>query len=725
MSDQGFSFENPIRLYRNTTLNQQKVPLTASPIPGVEVLWKLTKGDARVTIAVIDGPVDTSHPCFTGASLQSIPLWAGNSAGCQKAGVGSCLHGTQIASLIFAQHGSGPVHGIAPRCRGLIIPIFRDDPRMEGRVLPASQSTLAQAIDLAREHGAHIINISSGEPSTDGKAEAQLAAAVKRCTDAGVLIVSAAGNDGCDCLHIPAALPYILVVGSLDATGKPSGFSNFGTLYRGQGILVPGENLAVATLGGGYTTQSGTSFAAPLVAGVAALLLSLSISKNGDKNHQVNALHIRDLLLKSAQQCDLANPVACRRYLVGSLDSNKALDLLNQGESTMPDQTLTDNTADNMPATVSQEVSGSEPQTSSNVNESSNSNDNLDAWQSYKETVQSEPAPAVRRSPGPTAFIPERNMASTFRDRSPPRVTPSGAGGKCTACEGNAEGNNAIQLVYALGEVGFDFGTQARLDAIASEIAQLKADGKIPSENGRVTGGTLLSPTVSTFDLLNYFGVQPWVAASIIWTLNLDAMPIYAIRAKGPYAAETYAILLNFLKEQLDPDQRAERNAIPGIIAGSVRLSSGQLLPVINPEARGMANWKTSVLVEAVAGSPEDTDEYRAKTAGITNFLNRVYYEVRNLGVDPRDRALNFAATNAYNLQQVFQASASRGLQLDQIEVVASPICRTDSDCWDIVLYFFNPDRVLEEARTAYRFTADVSDIVPVLIGPVREWSVR
>jgi cyanobactin maturation PatA/PatG family protease len=704
-------------------LNQQKVPLTAPLIPGVEVLWKLTKGDARVTIAVIDGPVDTSHPCFTGASLQSIPLWAGNSAGCQEAGVGSCLHGTQIASLIFAQHGPGPVRGIAPRCRGLIIPIFRDDPRMEGRVLPASQSTLAQAIDLAREHGAHIINISSGEPSTDNKAEAQLAAAVKRCADAGVLIVSAAGNDGCDCIHIPAALPHVLVVGALDATGKPSEYSNFGTLYHRQGILAPGENLAVATPGGSYTTQSGTSFAAPLVAGVAALLLSLSKSKSANGNQRLNGLYIRNLILQSAQPCKLADRTACRRYLAGTLDSNKALDLLKQGEPIMADQTLTNKIADTSPAT-DETSNGLEAQTIS-ATEGGNYNANLDAWQSYTESVQPEPVSTSRCNPEPAPPMRERTVAPTYTARPASRVTPSGAGGKCAACEGNAEGNNAVQLVYALGEVGFDFGTQARLDAIAAEIAQLKADGVIPSENGPVTGGTLLSPTVSTFDLLGYFDARPWVAASIIWTLNLDAMPIYAVRAKGPYAAETYAILLNFLKEQLDPETRADRVSVPGIIAGSVRLSSGQPVPVIIPEPRGMYNWKTRVLVEAVAGKPADTDEYRAKTEGMTNFLNRVYYEIRNLGVDPRDRALNFAATNAFQISQIFESAAKNGLQLDQIEVVTSPICRPDSDCWDIVLYFFDPDNVLTVARRAYRFTADVSDIVPVLIGPFREWSVR
>ena len=61
---------------------------------------------------------------------------------------------TQIASLLFAKHGCGPVMGVAPECRGLIIPVFRDHPLVAGAVLPSSQSDLARAIDLARDHGA-------------------------------------------------------------------------------------------------------------------------------------------------------------------------------------------------------------------------------------------------------------------------------------------------------------------------------------------------------------------------------------------------------------------------------------------------------------------------------------------------------------------------------------------------------------------------------------------
>ncbi len=126
------------------------------------------------------------------------------------------------------------------------MPIFRDNPLVAGGVLPTSQSDLAQAIDLARDHGAQIINISSGQLSTRGRADPQLEAAVKRCAESGVLIVSAAGNDGCDCLHVPAALPGVLVVGALDGSGQPAEFSNYGGLYRPRGLLAPGENVRVA-----------------------------------------------------------------------------------------------------------------------------------------------------------------------------------------------------------------------------------------------------------------------------------------------------------------------------------------------------------------------------------------------------------------------------------------------------------------------------------------------
>ncbi len=64
-------------------------------------------------------------------------------------------------------------------------------------------------------------------------------------------------------------------------------------------------------------------------------------------------------------------------------------------------------------------------------------------------------------------------------------------------------------------------------------------------------------------------------------------------------------------------------------------------------------------------------------------------------------------------------------MELDSIDVERSQLCRPDSDCWDVKLTFFYPERPVQTLRKVYRFTVDVSDVVPVMVSPVRSWSVR
>jgi len=80
-----------------------------TPLPGLTSLWKQTRGDSRVTIAILDGPVDQSHPCFTGAKLKRLPTLVTEEANFGLA----TQHGTHVASVIFGQPDS-PVPGIAP-----------------------------------------------------------------------------------------------------------------------------------------------------------------------------------------------------------------------------------------------------------------------------------------------------------------------------------------------------------------------------------------------------------------------------------------------------------------------------------------------------------------------------------------------------------------------------------------------------------------------------------
>jgi cyanobactin maturation PatA/PatG family protease len=134
---------------------------------------------------------------------------------------------------------------------------------------------LARAIALAIENGAHVINISGGQLTPSGEPEPILAQAIESCKRHNVLIVAAAGNDGCECLHVPAAAPSVLAVGAMDHHGSPLVSSNWGDAYRTQGILAPGVDVLGAVPGGGTVHKSGTSFATPFVSGLIGLLASL------------------------------------------------------------------------------------------------------------------------------------------------------------------------------------------------------------------------------------------------------------------------------------------------------------------------------------------------------------------------------------------------------------------------------------------------------------------
>jgi len=284
------------------------------------------------------------------------------------------------------------------------------------------------------------------------------------------------------------------------------------------------------------------------------------------------------------------------------------------------------------------------------------------------------------------------------------RVMPSTCGCGCS-------GSAPAQLVYALGVLGYDFGTESRRDSIAQHMDQ-------PAN------------PYDANQILGYLDRNPWDASSIIWTLNLEATPIYAVQPNGAFASETYARLRQFLREQLA--EGVERVSIPGWVAGRVRLFAGQVVPVIHPMPRGMYSWTVRALVESAAGkrpsgaaSQKDKDVYHLKTEAIANFLHRIYDEFRNLGMTPEDRARNYAGTNALLAARVFEDAAKAEIDLDTIDVTRSPICRPESDCWDVKLTFFDPKRTLERARKVYRFTVDVSDPVPVMVGSVGSWFVR
>lgn len=623
----------------------------SSRLLGLDRLWAETRGDARVCVAVLDGPVDLAHPCFAGADLLPIETLVPGEA---DEGPASC-HGTHVASILFGRHGSD-IQGIAPGCRGLILPVFKSG--QEGSLAPCSQVDLARAITAAVEHGAHVINISGGELEPSGQGHQILENAVRLCSEAGALIVAAAGNDGCQCLHIPAALPSVLAVGAMSAEGAPLEFSNWGEAYRRQGILAPGESIAGALPGGGTILRSGTSYATPIISGLAALLLSLQLARG----HQLDVRAVLEALLGSAVGCD-AQPVSdCRRLLGGRLNIPAAISLLDKGAA----------------MEISESRNNASPQ-----------------------EVHLQGAACLACD---TQVAAETASVRAATLTPPPAATqPAAAGVTASGC--GCGGSPPPARAYALGQIGFDFGTEARRDSFVQAGVANPDDPR---------------------QLLDYLADHPSHATALTWTLIQETTPIYAIQPGGAFAAETYDKLRELLAAQLS--EGVERVSIPGLVVSKTQLASGQALPILWPELRGVYSWSTPALIEAVLGqSPSEEEElalYEEKRADIENFLDRVYYEVRNLGLSSQERAINFAATNAFQVERVFESAIKKELKLSALAVERSPVCRPESDCWDVKLTFFNPLRRLEQAQEVYRFTVDVSDVVPVTVGRVRHWQV-
>ena len=656
-----------------------------SSIPGIKQLWAKTKGNSEVCVAVLDGLVDLKHPCFEGANLTQLPSLVQGQATPQSE---MSLHGTHVASIIFGQPNS-TVSGIAPHCRGLIVPIFSDYHRR------TSQLNLARAIEQAVNAGANIINISGGELTDYGEAEDWLNRAVSLCKNNNVLLVAAAGNDGCECLHVPAALPTVLAAGAMGENGQPLDYSNWGENYQTQGILALGENILGAEPGGGTTQLSGTSFATPVVSGVAALLMSLQLQREEKPDSQ----KVRTALLKTAVPCHAQET---RRCLVGQMNISGAI-------AHITGETMSESEQDNSNGIEASCGCESTPEASlpgsvglENSLPTPADNGVVAAGVVEAGVTASQPLSSTNTSNNQISAMPNNSQSNNSNG-----ITPS------------QPPQDVTNIVYVIGTLGYDFGTEARRDS----FKQL-----MPA----VTIGNTQIPA-NPYDarqMVDYLANNLSEAKSLIWTLNMELTPIYAIEAVGSFAREVYEALQELLAGEVeaeDAERYIERVSIPGKLTGrTVKLFSGQVVPVIEPVSpRGIYGWRVNTLVgsalEAVRGEQAEADDEQMRRS-LSSFLNRVYYDLRNLGQTSQDRALNFAATNAFQAAQTFSTAVAAGMELDSIAVTKSPFCRMDSDCWDVQLKFFDPENN-RRAKKVFRFTIDVSDFIPVTLGEVRSWS--
>ena len=231
--------------------------------------WGLSTGSG-VVIAVIDTGIDIDHPAFAGRISEKSYNAYSNQIGKEYVR-DETGHGTHVSGIIAASGVDG-VYGVAPNVE--VMAIKANYPG----IMFYSSEHLYRAINYAAANGADVINISYGRRYDNGEDPTEkqvIANAIAR----GVTVVCSAGNDYDSHAAYPAAYPETIAV---SATARQyqfadwfSNFSNFGPEID---ISAPGSHIDSTIMGGGYGSMSGTSMAAPNVAGTAALIKALNPS---------------------------------------------------------------------------------------------------------------------------------------------------------------------------------------------------------------------------------------------------------------------------------------------------------------------------------------------------------------------------------------------------------------------------------------------------------------
>ncbi|MEB3298400.1 MAG: S8 family serine peptidase [Candidatus Sericytochromatia bacterium] len=224
---------------------------------GVPGAWGTTAGDGAIRVGVVDTGVERGHEDLQGDRIEAGP----NLVQPGREPEDDVGHGSHVAGTIGATaHNSLGIAGVAWGARVVGVKVLGADGS-------GSVEDIAAGIRAATAAGVRVLNLSLG----GGQSSRLLAEAVAEAIRRDIVVVAAAGNDGDSRLTYPAALPGVLAVGSTDRQDRRSSFSNHGSFVR---VAAPGSDI-LSTAGGGYKAYSGTSMAAPHVAGAAALIRSV------------------------------------------------------------------------------------------------------------------------------------------------------------------------------------------------------------------------------------------------------------------------------------------------------------------------------------------------------------------------------------------------------------------------------------------------------------------
>jgi subtilisin family serine protease len=215
---------------------------------------------ANVLVAVIDTGIEETHPELAGSI-------AGHYNAFPSQPFAPDTHATAVASIIAARRDMA---GIAPDARILSAQAFTQKLGTSPADGRGTSYRITLSLNWAMMKGARIINMSFSGPKSDD----QLARMIAKGDQAGIIFIAAAGNDGPQAPPaFPAAHPSVIAVTAIDEKNALYTHANVGDYVD---LAAPGVGIMAAARDGAYDLANGTSFAAPHVSAVAALILSKS-----------------------------------------------------------------------------------------------------------------------------------------------------------------------------------------------------------------------------------------------------------------------------------------------------------------------------------------------------------------------------------------------------------------------------------------------------------------
>lgn len=283
--------------YVYKTLKTPNDPLVnnqwAWEVADVYTAWDTTEGSSQTIVAVIDTGVDLDHPDLDANIIAGYDFVGSDALADDPNG-----HGTHVAGTIAAETDNGiGGAGFCPNCK--IMPL-----RALNQYGSGSLSDIAAAIIYATDNGADVINLSLSSTASS----VILRRAVDYAWENGVFVTCAAGNSGVSSRNYPAAYGNCVAVAATTSNDQRASFSNYGTWVE---LTAPGQSIYSTYPNGQYANFSGTSMAAPHVAGLAGLLSSQGLTHN----------QIRQKLCSTADQISGTSS----RWTCGRIDAAKAV----------------------------------------------------------------------------------------------------------------------------------------------------------------------------------------------------------------------------------------------------------------------------------------------------------------------------------------------------------------------------------------------------------------